>query len=190
MIIEPKAIGDIALQVWGNKLTWLQASERFNLDDMIETFYSTRAAMQRALAGLSDAQVAYSAPENPTWSLSETVTHLIYSQNSYHNALVNSSNLANVPLLHMTEAARGYGEGAKQNQPAEQLRTDLEAATVRIREVLDRTRNDHTNTILKTPLFGDANYETFMLLMLGHELDHVRQALLMRRLSRAAVANP
>ncbi len=33
--------------------------------------------------------------------------------------------------------------------------------------------------------FGACTYKTWVLLLLGHEVDHVRQAIVMRRLARA-----
>lgn len=85
----------------------------------------------------------------------------------------------------MVEAARGMGEGAKPGIPAQELRRRLAAATEQIQSAIENTR--HTYDPHKTEtneLFGVCNYQTWILLLLGHEVDHLRQIIAMRRLSR------
>jgi hypothetical protein len=88
----------------------------------------------------------------------------------------------------MAEAARGFGEGARQGVPADELRRNLSIATEQINQVLEQTR--HTYDLTHTTrnfFFGEMNYVTWVLAMLGHEVDHVRQAIVMRRLAKAAI---
>ncbi len=180
-MIETAALNLLITNAFTGKTTWLQASKLYPIADFVDAFYRTRAAMQRNLDDLNDTQVAYATSSNPIWSLSETITHVIYSQNGYHNMLLDISATA---TPHLLEAARGFGEGAKINQPAEDLRLILREATERIRQMIDETLPTHDPTLLTAnPLFGQVNYPTLILLVCAHEVDHVRQAILMRRLS-------
>lgn len=91
-------------------------------------------------------------------------------------------------LPHIVEAAKGFGEGAKQAIPAAELRQMLSEATIVINNGIEQTRhNFDTTRTTQNPLFGEVNYATWVLLMLGHEIDHVRQSIVMRRLARAAL---
>ncbi len=184
-MIETAPLNQLIFDAFTGKTTWLWASGRYPLAEFIDSFLRTRATMQRTLERLTDAQVAYQAPGIPTWSLSETITHLIYSQNGYYNQLLDVTGLQ---LPHLVEAARGYGEGARQNVPAQTLREGLQKATTFIEEGLEKTRGSYDpKLIVRNPLFGEATYVTWVLLMLAHETDHVRQAIVMRRLAKAAL---
>ena len=165
------------------KITWLEASTRYPLDEFIETFYTTRPRMISALENLTDAQVAFASPVHPFWSISESITHLIYSQNAYMNQLLDIST-SQIP--HAVEAARGFGEGAKPNIPVLQLRQRLAAATEQIHTAIEGTRYDHDPEKSDiSELFGVCTYQTWILLLLGHEIDHLRQVIAMRRVVRA-----
>src|SRR5262249_51757187 len=148
-------------------------------------FHRTRALLEKTVGDMTDAQVAYTADANPTWSISEAVTHLIYSQGFYHNQLLD---ITTSELPHVLEAAKGFGEGSKQNVLAAELRLTLSTATATINDAIEKTRGNHDPArITRSPFFGDVNYETWILLLLGHEVDHIRQSILMRRLARAAI---
>jgi hypothetical protein len=85
------------------------------------------------------------------------------------------------------EAARGFGEGAKVNTPADDLRISLSAATKKIQVVIEGTRRNRSpEKIEVSSAFGKCTYDTWMLLMLGHEVDHLRQIAAMRGLSRTS----
>jgi hypothetical protein len=188
IMLDTATMNQLVLDAFTGKITWLAASSQYPLDDFIEAFFNTRAAMQRTIDGMSDAQVAYAAPEVATWPLSDTVTHLIYSQNFYHNHLLE---ITSSTLPHIVEAAKGFGEGAIPNQPAAWLSQRLSHATDVIRECFARTRPnfDPKRTSFFAP-FGECNYATWTLLLLGHEIDHVRQAILMRRVAKRAIPDP
>lgn len=162
--------------------TWFEASQQYPLDEFIDTFYNTRARVQESLDGMTDAQVAFASPAHSLWSVSESITHLIYTQGFYINKLLD---ITTSSLPHIIEAARGFGEGARTNIPAEQLRAQMMAATQQVTEAIESTRNHHDRT--KTELneaFGMCDYQTWVLLLLAHEVDHVRQIVAMRRLAR------
>jgi len=184
MPLDTPTLNQLIFDAFTGKTTWLEASTRYPLEDFIAAFKQTRATMLRTMEGTTDAQVAYTDPSNPLWSLSETVTHLMYTQNLYHNCLVD---ISNVQLPHMAEAARGLGEGAKLGISADALRQDLQKATSRIVDILEKTRvaADPVRTT-SNAFFGTMTYTTWVLAMLGHEVDHVRQAIVMRRLAKAA----
>lgn len=181
-MIDSDVLTPVLLDGLTRKSTWLEASNRFALDDLIETFYATRKRVTETVAGLTDEQAAFASPVHPFWSISESITHLIYSQGFYHNKLLD---IATSELPHVVEAARGMGEGAKPGIPAQELRRRLAAATGQIEAAIENTR--HTYDPYKTEtndLFGVCNYQTWILLLLGHEVDHLRQIIAMRRLSR------
>jgi hypothetical protein len=179
------AIGQTILDAFTGKMTWLDASSKHPLDDVIAAFYRTRAAMHKTLENMSDKQVAYYDASTGVWSLSETVTHLVFTQAAYYNQLLE---ITTSDMPHIAEAAKGFGEGAKVGIPAEHLRTMLQLATESIKVAIENTKSHQKPEYITTnALFGRVNYQTWMLLLLGHEMDHVRQATLMRRLARAAI---
>jgi uncharacterized damage-inducible protein DinB len=181
-MIDSQILNTLLQDAFTGKTTWLEASTRYPLDEFIETYYETRARMQHALEGLTDAQAAYANPVHPFWSISETITHLIYSQGFYINKLLDISTSR---LPHVVEAARGFGEGARQNIPADELRARLREETEKIHLAVTATRNDHDpNKSEMSEFFGMCTYKTWILLLLGHEVDHLRQAVTMRRLAR------
>lgn len=181
-MINSDVLNPVLLDGLTRKITWLEASSHFELDELIETFYATRERVTETIASLTDEQAAFASPVHPFWSISESVTHLIYSQGFYLNKLLD---LATSDLPHVVEAARGMGEGAKPGIQAEDLRRRLRAATEQIRAALEDTRRhfDPDKTEVNE-FFGLCNYQTWVLLLLGHEVDHLRQIIAMRRLSR------
>ncbi|MEP7286994.1 MAG: DinB family protein [Chloroflexota bacterium] len=184
-MIETHALNQLLLEAFSGKITWLEASTKYPLDEFIASFHRTREVMQKTLVGLTDAQVAYIIPREPMWSISEMVTHLIYSQNFYYNQLLD---ITTSELPHLLEAAQGFGEGAKANLPADVLREQLNNATALIKVAIEKTQSTHKlEAIRDSTLFGKVNYPTWILLLLGHEIDHVRQGIIMRRAARTTI---
>ena len=164
------------------KITWLEASNRHTLDEFIETFYNMRKRNQESVEGMTDAQVAFASPAHSIWSVSESVTHLIYTQGFYINKLLAVST-STIP--HIIEAARGFGEGAQTGISADQLRKRLVFATEQVKTAIEGTRYNHDMEMMEAnELFGLCNYQTWMLLLLAHEVDHLHQIVAMRRLAR------
>jgi hypothetical protein len=181
-MIPSDALTPLILSAFTKEISWLEASTHYSLDEFIETFFQTRERTQENLESLTDGQVAFVSPVHSLWSISESVTHLIYTQGFYHNKLLDISTSL---LPHLVEAARGFGEGARQNVSSHDLRVSLENATERIQVVIEQTRNSHDPQKTDiTPTFGVCNYKTWILLMLAHEVDHLRQMAAMRRLAR------
>jgi uncharacterized damage-inducible protein DinB len=183
-MLDTQTLSQLVFDAFTRQITWREASSRYPVTEYIESFRNLRAGFQRLLEDLTDAQVAYTELTNPMWSLSETVTHLIYSQNFYHNQLLE---ITSSELPHLAEAARGFGEGAQQNVPAAQLRAMLSAATQQIEGVIAATLPHSTpEQVTRHPFFGEVTYATWIFLLMAHELDHYRQSVVMRRLARAA----
>src|SRR5688572_4444522 len=122
------------------KITWLDASSQHTLDEFIETFYNMRKRTQESVDGMTDAQVAFASLAHSIWSVSESVTHLIYTQGFYINKLLAVSTSA---IPHIVEAARGFGEGAKIGISAEELRKRLVFATEQVETAIEGTRHNH-----------------------------------------------
>lgn len=182
MILPSDTLNALLLAAFSGETTWLEASSRYPVEDYIDSFYNTRVLMQKTITNLTDAEAAFASPLHPFWSLSETITHLIYSQGFYHNKILA---IATSQLPHVLEAARGFGEGAKPNVPATLLNSRLEEATQQITSAIEATRNSYDpDKIDYNTIFGDCTYRTWLLLLLGHEVDHVRQAIIVRRLAR------
>jgi hypothetical protein len=181
-MITSEVLNPLILSAFGKEITWLEASTRFPLEEFIDTFYRTRAQTQAKLEDLTDSQVAFSSTVHPFWSISESITHLVFTQGFYHNKLLD---ISTSQLAHAVEAPRGFGEGAKTNIPASDLSVNLRTATNRIRLVIEGTRkNHHPEKIEDGPPFEKCTYNTWMLLMLAHEVDHLRQIAAMRGLAR------
>jgi len=181
-MIDTPALTQLLLNGLSGKITWLAASDEFPLDELIDAFHRTRAMMIKTVADLTDEQASYQIEGDPTWSISEMVTHLIYSQNFYYNQLLD---ITTSELPHILEAAKGLGQGAKLGVPAPQLTANLQAATVIIYDGIERTRSHNDPTKIATnPIFGRCNYQTWILLLLGHEMEHVRQGIAMRHAAK------
>jgi hypothetical protein len=183
-MINSDILNPLILSAFNRETTWLEAATHHSLDEFIDTFYGTRARTAATLEGLTDAQVAYTSTVHPFWSISESITHLIHTHGFYHNKLLDIST-SQIP--HAVEAARGFGEGARQNVPVETLRQSLSKATTQIRIAIEGTRNAHdADKTEVNSAFGTCNYKTWMLLMLAHEVDHLRQIAAMRGLARTS----
>ncbi|MBC7878900.1 MAG: DinB family protein [Anaerolineales bacterium] len=183
-MINSDDLNPLLLSAFTKEITWLEASTRFSLDELIDTFYRTRERTRASLDGLTDAQVAYSSTVHPFWSISESVSHLIFTQGFYHNKLLD---ISTSQLAHAVEAARGFGEGSQLNVPASELTSSLTTATNRIHVVIEGTRKNHNpEKIEVNSAFGKCTYNTWLLLMLAHEVDHLRQVVAMRGISHTS----
>lgn len=182
MMIPSDVLNPLILSAFTKEITWLEASTRHSLDEFIETFYATRMRTHEVLNDLTDEQVNHSSKVHPFWTISESITHLIYTQGFYHNKLLD---ISTSQMPHVVEAARGFGEGAKKNITAKDLVVSLNTATERIQTIIEQTRHTHdAQKIDKSPAFGLCNYNTWLLLLLAHEVDHLRQIVAMKRVSR------
>ena len=174
-------LASLILSAFTKEMTWLEASTRHSLDELIDTFYATRVNTHDALNDLTDEQVSYASNVHPFWTISESISHLVYTQGFYHNKLLD---ISTSQLPHVVEAARGFGEGAKKNISVRDLLVSLNTATERIQVIVEQTRNSHDpEKTERSPTFGLCNYKTWILLLLAHEVDHLRQIAAMRKVS-------
>ena len=184
-MLSSEVINPLLNPAYIREITWLEASNRFALDEFIETFYNMRRRVQESLDGMTDAQVTYASSAHSIWSISESITHLVFTQGFYINKLLAVSTST---MPHIVEAARGFGEGAKMGIPADQLRQQMVFATEQITTIIESTRSQHDlEKIEVNEVFGVRNYQTWILLLLAHEVDHLKQIVAMRRLARAEV---
>lgn len=182
-MLDSDLLNPLLEEAFTRRTTWLEASSRFPVDEFIETFFATRERNLQALENLTDAQVAYTSAAHPIWSISESVTHLIFSQGLYINKFLDNSTSQ---LPHVAEAPRGFGEGARTGVAADELLRRLTEATAQVRVALESTRQTfNPEKTESTEFFGICNYNTWVLLLLAHEVDHLRQVSAMRRISRA-----
>ena len=79
-MIPSTELNPLVLSAFTKQITWLEASNRYSLDEFIETFFSTRARTQELLDELIDSQVAFASDVHPFWWTSESITHLVYAQ--------------------------------------------------------------------------------------------------------------
>jgi uncharacterized damage-inducible protein DinB len=181
-MIPSTVLNPLINSAFTKQITWLEAANQHSLDEFIDTFFYTRERTHELLEGLDDSQVAFASKIHPFWTISESITHLIYSQGFYLNTLLEIST-SQIP--HVVEAARGLGEGAKQGMPAEQLRKNLQYATEQIKTAIEGTRNSHDpEKTENNPIFGVCTYKTWVLLLLAHEVDHLRQIAAMRSVAK------
>ena len=181
-MLSSDVLNPLLNNAYTRRITWLEASTRHTLDEFIETFYYMRKRTQESLGGMSDAQVAFASPAHSIWSVSESITHLIYTQGFYINKLLAVSTSA---IPHIVEAARGFGEGAQTGISADELRERMMGATEQVETAIEGTRHNHDLEKMEAnELFGLCNYQTWMLLLLAHEVDHLHQIVAMRRLAR------
>jgi len=181
-MLSSDVLNPLLNSAYTREITWLEASNRHTLDEFIEAFYPMRKRTQESLDGMTDAQVAFASPAHSIWSVSESVTHLIYTQGFYINKLLAVSTSA---IPHIVEAARGFGEGAQTGISANELRHRLLSATEQVTTIIEETRYNHDLEMIEAnELFGLCNYQTWILLLLAHEVDHLHQIVAMRRLAR------
>ena len=182
IVLSSDILNPLLKAAYRREITWLEASNRHSLAEFIDTFYNMRKRSQESLEGMNDAQVAFASRAHSVWSVSESITHLIYTQGFYINKLLN---IATSTMPHMAEAARGFGEGAQTGVSAGELRTRLATATAQVRSAIEGTRNSYDlERTEANEFFGLCNYSTWMLLLLAHEVDHLHQIVAMRRLAR------
>jgi len=172
MTFDPDNFRRLVMSAFSGKITFLDASNQFTADEIIESFHRVRRATVRALDHLSDDQVK-TAPADGSWSISQMVSHLVYTQENYDTALMNFASVSFAPTLIV---AREFGAGAQIDLGVEQLRRLLEEATERIDNTFERTRFFYDPfKIIPHPAYGDAGYTTWLVFLLMHEIDHGTQ---------------
>lgn len=149
----------------------------YSLDDLAEAFKGLRESMKRMLNGLTPEQVAYS-PDPSTYSLSEVVSHLIAAQGNTYNGLID---LGESTRPHVDPVPRDPGGGAEKDLTAGELQARLTEATEQLLTVLYETALAAEQRVEDNAYFGKISNKGLFLFQLMHDLDHFKQAQVMRR---------
>lgn len=147
--------------------------------ELVDAFESLRRVMQRLLASLTDEQTDW-RPDDSTFSLSEIFSHVSVAQNVTHNLLVVSTSS---DLPHIDPVPRTAGGGSERGVGAAELRTTLQEATARLVDTIHKTllAPAQQERPALHPLFGPMSSKGVLLFQLGHDIDHLKQAQLLRR---------
>ena len=149
----------------------------YSIDELIRAFENLRHAMWRILNRLSEEQIAFS-PDPNTYSLSEVVSHLIASQGNTYNAFLD---LANSTLPHVDPVPRNPGGGAEKGLTAVILQQRLQKGSDDLVALLKQVYKGDDAKMVKHFLFGDLTYKGWILFQVAHDLDHLKQAQVLRR---------
>lgn len=151
----------------------------YEASELVEAFTSLRRVMQRLLTGLTDEQIDW-RPDESTFSLSEIFSHVAVAQNVTHNLLVVSTSS---DLPHIDPVPRTAGGGSQRGVGAVELLINLQEATGRLSDTIGKTILDpaHQERMALHPLFGQITPKGVLLFQLGHDIDHLKQAQLLRR---------
>lgn len=159
-----------------------KAIEPYTVSELVEALEGLRQSMFRLLTGLEDRQVNYT-PDASSFSLSEIFTHVVVGQNATYNLLLDT---VSSDLPHIDPLPRGDGDGSRKGIAAKPLLEDLQRATTEliriVREVVEPTASDPSKAHDVThPLFGSMTYKAVLISQINHDLDHLKQAQLLRR---------
>lgn len=153
-------------------MTWLEASNQYSLDEFIDTFFYTRERTQELLDGLKrlSSCVRFRCPSLLVDQRVDYTFGLFARLLSQHPA-----GYRHQPVAARRRSRARTGEGAKQNMPAEQLHKNLQFATEQIHTAIEGTRGNHDpEKAVTNSIFGVCTYKTWVLLLLAHEVDHLR----------------
>jgi hypothetical protein len=159
------------------KQTLSQLAEPYTIDDLIRAFQNLRRGMARLLNGLTEAQVCFN-PDDSTYSISEIVTHLIAAQGITYNAFLD---IVDSTRPHVDPVPRTAGGGAERGISAHILQHRLDKATGDFIQVLRETYEQKPEKEVENPFIGKLSYKGWLLFQLLHDLDHLKQAQILRR---------
>lgn len=163
-----------------------QEAEQYSLDELAEALRMTRGMLQALVDGWTQAQLLarpassagataqgdLDASREDRWSATEALSHLVVTQNWY--------------LLHMDrllgrrnqyeQMPRGLGDQAQQDVTQEELSRRLSAATEHLLAYVASIPADaNLTTARPSTFFGDLTVRGWVLLAIGHDLDHLAQ---------------
>jgi hypothetical protein len=159
------------------KSTLAELAAPYTVEDLLRSLQNLRQGMTRLLNGLQEHQVAFS-PDPNTYSLSEVITHLIAAQGNTYNGLIDIS-ASTIP--HIDPVPRGEGAGAEKGVSATTLQLRLKEATQKYVDVVKVTAKDTDETVTEVPFFGKVTAKGWLLFQIAHDLDHLKQAQVLRR---------
>lgn len=148
----------------------------YSVQELADALESLRRAQLRLITGLTDAQVNYS-PDASSFSLSEIISHVALAQNLTYNLLIDS---AIIDLPHIDPLPRGAGDGSQRGVSVSTLISSLQTATESLLSVI-RVVVPQPPRLARHPLFGNMNTKGVLIFQIGHDLDHLKQAQMLRR---------
>jgi hypothetical protein len=154
-----------------------ELAEPYSMDELVQSFINLRQSFTRLLNGLSEQQIAFS-PDLNTYSLSEVVSHLIASQGSTYNGMLD---LSSSSLPHIDPVPRNPGGGAEKGLTSQLLQERLQKATNSLLEIVKATYDPNNKLLIEDQFFGKMSPRGWMLFQLAHDLDHLKQAQVLRR---------
>lgn len=152
-------------------------SSPYSVDDLVRAFTNLRQRMSRLIEGLTEDQINFS-PDDNTYSLSEVISHLIASQGNTYNALLD---IADSKLPHIDPVPRQPGGGAEKGLTAVILQGRLQTATDVLAQVMRDNYQPHAVKKVSFLSFGELTSKGWILFQLAHDLDHLKQAQVLRR---------
>lgn len=156
-----------------------QAAEQYTLPALADALRMTRGMLQTIADGWSQEQLLARSAGAKTasgtedrWSATEALTHLCVTQSWY--------------MLHMDrllgrraqyeEMPRGLGDQARQDVSKTELEEKLRTATNRLLDYIASIPADADLTARRdSTFFGDLSLRGWVMLAIGHDLDHLAQ---------------
>jgi hypothetical protein len=172
---------DIRHRLDAHQTTIEQEAQRYTLAELGEALRMTRGMLQAIVDGWTQEQLLVQPPgatdegadgDQDRWSATQAITHLIATQNWY--------------LLHMNKLLgrserfdvmpRGLGDQARSDVPQQVLAADLRSATERLLSYIQSIPPDADLTSARSStFFGDLSLRGWVMLAIGHDLDHLAQ---------------
>lgn len=148
----------------------------YTILELAEALESLRRAQLRLITNLSDGQVNYS-PDPSSFSLSEIISHVAMAQNLSYNLLIDSTI---IDLPHIDPLPRGAGDGSQRGVSVATLISNLQTATETLLGVI-RMVAPQPPRLARHPFFGNMTTKGVLIFQIGHDLDHLKQAQMLRR---------
>ena len=148
----------------------------YSVPELADALDSLRRAQLRMITNLTDAQVNFS-PDASSFSLSEIISHVALAQNLTYNLLIDS---AIIDLPHVDPIPRGAGDGSQRGISVNTLISNLQTATETLLGVI-RMITSQPPRLARHPLFGNMTTKGVLIFQIGHDLDHLKQAQMLRR---------
>lgn len=168
-----------------------EEARRYTLDELSEALRMTRGTLQALVEGWTQEQLLarpagasvdadeggveqseQTGQSEDRWSATEALTHLVVTQNWY--------------MLHMDRLLgrreqydampRGLGDQARQDVPKDELTRRLSGATERLLTYVASIPADADfDSARSSTFFGDLSLRGWVMLAVGHDLDHLAQ---------------
>ncbi|MCC7448717.1 MAG: DinB family protein [Anaerolineae bacterium] len=154
-----------------------ELAEPYTIDELLRAFENLRRGMQRLLNGLTEEQINFN-PDPNTYSLSEIVSHLVAAQGNTYNAFLD---IVSSTRPHVDPVPRNPGGGAEKGLTGAILQARLQKATDELVRVVREMYDPKADKRIAFPPFGEMTSKGWMFFQLAHDLDHLKQAQVLRR---------